>query len=167
MSLKRGFWLEDCDCKVFVVILCERLPTFCYLCGLVGHGANGCSRRPGGSPEDQDIKEATDGGILPNLLRSMPEGSQVRQIIVGPMVDSENTLVSNDAQEFGSWMLVTRWRNKGRGRGARFSSTRGTHVHQGDRIDAIYDGDSNGKHVDGKGNSGRTRGGHHAHGGKR
>lgn len=50
--LKRGFWLEDGIFKVFVVILYEHLPTFCYLCGMVGHGSTGCSSRLGSSPED-------------------------------------------------------------------------------------------------------------------
>lgn len=36
--LKQGFWIGDDAHRVFVVVLYEKLPTFCYLCGMVGHG---------------------------------------------------------------------------------------------------------------------------------
>ncbi|XP_039118817.1 uncharacterized protein LOC120254910 [Dioscorea cayenensis subsp. rotundata] len=42
--LCRGFWVGDDMNKVFVVVMYERLPTFCYTCGLIGHGSNSCSR---------------------------------------------------------------------------------------------------------------------------
>lgn len=113
------------------------------------------------------MEDSTYGGIPSNIPRSVPEGPQVKQVAVGPMDDSENIPISNNTQEFGSWMLVTHRRNRGRGRGASFSSARGSHVRQGDRVEAIHAGDSSGKHVDGKDTSGRTRGGHHARGGKR
>lgn len=38
--LKEGFWLEDDEGKVFVLILYESLLMFCYHCGMVGHGTN-------------------------------------------------------------------------------------------------------------------------------
>lgn len=37
--LKQGFWIGDDEHRVFVVVLYEKLPTFCYICGLVGHGS--------------------------------------------------------------------------------------------------------------------------------
>lgn len=40
--LSRGFWLGYDLHRVFVVVLYERLPTFCYSCCLVGHGSNTC-----------------------------------------------------------------------------------------------------------------------------
>lgn len=43
--LKRGLWIGDKEHRVFLVVLYEKLPTFCYLCGLVGYGSNTCSRR--------------------------------------------------------------------------------------------------------------------------
>lgn len=41
--LKRGFRLEDRDKNIYVVILYEKLPTFCYCCGLEGQGTNACN----------------------------------------------------------------------------------------------------------------------------
>lgn len=41
--LCRGFWVGDDSHRVFVVVLYERLPTFCYSCGVIGHGSKSCS----------------------------------------------------------------------------------------------------------------------------
>ncbi|XP_039141982.1 uncharacterized protein LOC120279183 [Dioscorea cayenensis subsp. rotundata] len=41
--LNRGFWIGDESHRVFVVVLYERLPTFCYSCGVIGHGSKNCS----------------------------------------------------------------------------------------------------------------------------
>lgn len=35
--LCRGFWLGDDSHQIFVVVLYERLPTFCYTCGVIWH----------------------------------------------------------------------------------------------------------------------------------
>lgn len=43
--LKQGFWLEDDGKKVFIIVQYEKLPTFCYNYGLVGHGATACTHR--------------------------------------------------------------------------------------------------------------------------
>lgn len=49
--LKQGLWIGDEEHRVFVVVLYERLPTFCYKCGLVGHGFNNCNRWSSGGLE--------------------------------------------------------------------------------------------------------------------
>lgn len=41
--LCRGFWVGDDSHQVFVVVLYERLPMFCYSCGVIGHGSKSCS----------------------------------------------------------------------------------------------------------------------------
>lgn len=41
--LCRGFWIGDDFHRVFVVVMYERLPIFCYNCGLIGHDNNACS----------------------------------------------------------------------------------------------------------------------------
>ncbi|XP_039119690.1 uncharacterized protein LOC120255988 [Dioscorea cayenensis subsp. rotundata] len=75
--LKRGFWLEDGDSKVFVVILYERLPTFHYRCGIIGHAGVRFYGGTGVSPGDQMMEDATAsaGGDLPVSSRSGPESS--------------------------------------------------------------------------------------------
>lgn len=125
---------------MFVVILYERLPNFCYMCGMVRHGATSCNRRPGSSLENQMMKEAIVGGNLPNISRSNPEGSHVRLVAARSTKALAQSKIdeANLAAEFGSWMLATRRRNKGRSRGgADFSSTRGSHLHQAGRDDAF------------------------------
>ncbi|XP_039144885.1 uncharacterized protein LOC120282194 [Dioscorea cayenensis subsp. rotundata] len=44
--LNKGFWLGDDLNRIFVIILYERLPTFCYSCGVIGHGSSNCNRSP-------------------------------------------------------------------------------------------------------------------------
>lgn len=50
VHLKRGFWLDDEDGKVFFLVLYEQLPTLCYHCGLVRHGTNSFDQRRGSIP---------------------------------------------------------------------------------------------------------------------
>lgn len=38
--LNHGFWIGDDLHKVFVVVMYERHRTFCYTCGMIGHGSN-------------------------------------------------------------------------------------------------------------------------------
>lgn len=42
--LSCGFWIGDDLHRVFVVVQYERLPTFCYSCGMIRHSSNSCSR---------------------------------------------------------------------------------------------------------------------------
>lgn len=58
--LKQGFWIGDEDNRVFVVVLYERLPTLCYLCGLVRHGSNSCNRRSPVYPENPSPPHCND-----------------------------------------------------------------------------------------------------------
>lgn len=41
--LSRGFWIGDDLHRVFVVVMYERLSTFCYTCRMIRHGSNSCS----------------------------------------------------------------------------------------------------------------------------
>lgn len=40
--LCRGFRVGDDIHKVFIMVVYERLPTFCYTCGVIGHGSKFC-----------------------------------------------------------------------------------------------------------------------------
>lgn len=42
--LAGGFRIGDGSHHVFIVVLYERLPTFCYSCGIIGNGSNSCTR---------------------------------------------------------------------------------------------------------------------------
>lgn len=42
--LCKSFWLGDDSHRIFEVVLYERLPTFCYACGVIKHSSNSCSR---------------------------------------------------------------------------------------------------------------------------
>ncbi|KAJ0974497.1 hypothetical protein J5N97_016462 [Dioscorea zingiberensis] len=41
--IERGVWVKSKYSKLFVSVLYEKLPLFCYRCGIVGHGADKCS----------------------------------------------------------------------------------------------------------------------------
>ncbi|XP_012837518.1 PREDICTED: uncharacterized protein LOC105958060 [Erythranthe guttata] len=45
-KLKRGMYLHEANGnKVWVTVTYERLPNFCFLCGILGHGAGKCPLR--------------------------------------------------------------------------------------------------------------------------
>lgn len=128
--LSRGLWLGDDLHRVFVVVLYERLPTFCYSCSIVGHGSSACPQ-----------------SMIPETDRSLPPPCSSQGLAVGPkpvldpnMIETVtsnsssgamNTLMgleSGDSlldKEFRSWLLAPRRRGRVRGQGA---STRGTHA---------------------------------------
>ncbi|XP_039145598.1 uncharacterized protein LOC120282820 [Dioscorea cayenensis subsp. rotundata] len=115
----RGFWVGDDTHRVFVVVLYERLPTFCYSCGIIGHGTNSCSH------------STTTGENRTSPPPRFPRGSAVssvrtEDVVEGMEMDSiannlqgaVNPVDSTPDSEFGSWMLVSRRRGRARGRGA-------------------------------------------------
>lgn len=68
--------------KVFVVVQYERLPTFCYWCGLVGHGEYSCSCHTAHlatfldgeiqGPEQGDTMDISQEPQIPNAPPAFP-----------------------------------------------------------------------------------------------
>lgn len=121
--------------RVFVIVLYERLPTFCYTCGMVGHGTNACSRRlttgnAGVTPLPCSLQgSAVDSGCslddgneisgpVPPLPRPDPPGHENTPSSPPLMPDSE----------FGPWLLVSRRRGLQCGHGG---SVRASHMAAG------------------------------------
>lgn len=120
--LSKGFWLGDESNRVFVVVLYERLPTFYYSCGVVGHGSSSCSRSPAAGnakvfqppsslrglevrPYQQSVETGIDGGV----------GNSLPSVI--PPVDPPDPSISDLDSDFGQWLLVSRRRGPSRARG--------------------------------------------------
>lgn len=119
--LKQGFWVGDDDHRVFIVILYEKLPIFCYLCGMAGHGSNNCSRRssvvhsyssspPSQVPLDQNWLEARVA------METLDDGMEA--MLDHPTPVPNVPCAGDDVSNFGPWMLVTRQRGRGGGRGS-------------------------------------------------
>ena len=117
--LQRGFWLIFGDKKVFVVIQYERLPTFCYHCGVVGHGASACSRQHGRSQGEGSLSDLPGSRGVFHSEDTMPVMTERRQAM--ELDPSCSALAMQEEQQmesgFGPWMLVSRRRGRGRGRG--------------------------------------------------
>lgn len=128
--LSRGFWLGDDLHRVFVVVLYERLPTFCYSCGLVGYGSSACpqsmipeidrSLPPPCSP--QGLEVGSNPVLDPNMIETVTSNSSSGAMNTPMCPESGDSLLD---KEFRSWLLAPRRRGRVRGRGA---STRGTHA---------------------------------------
>lgn len=121
--LCRGFWIGDDFHRVFVVVMYERLPMFCYNCGLIGHGSSSCTKV---------MPTGAGGPPMPDCrVRSQVEGSnQVSESMDHVMNSSETPNVMTSVppvpeSHYGPWLLVSRRRGGSRGRGG---GPRASHV---------------------------------------
>lgn len=121
LPLKQGIWIGDDDHKVFVIILYKKLPTFYYICGMVGHGSNSCSRRsvevrhePSVAlsfdrnvqlgTEERMMQDPSHKGLEAEKFSIEPYPSPKKDLIIDPQTD----LINSD---YGPWMLVS-WRRR-------------------------------------------------------
>lgn len=134
--LCRGFWIGDDMNKVFVVVMYERLPTFCYTCGMVGHGSSSCSRSAT-SGAGNPVSTRPVGYIEPGPTLVSGGDDQIMDIF-DPVPDrplsetTETTAQSPIDSDYGPWLLVTRRRGSARGRGG---GTRASRVTPSDAVD--------------------------------
>lgn len=118
--LKRGFWIEDEDKNIFVVVLYEKVPIFRYHCGLVGHDIAACTNQrvmnhgdtlSSTSPEPRD-------DVVPEAVVMPGESSHGGYMEIDDCRQPlQPTLEEYEEPEFGAWMVVTRRRGPGHGRG--------------------------------------------------
>ncbi|XP_039119178.1 uncharacterized protein LOC120255418 [Dioscorea cayenensis subsp. rotundata] len=112
--LCRGFWIGDDFQKVFVVVMYERLPIFCYNCGLIGHGSKSCTRA---------ASSGAGGFSLPARDERVPvERTAQVSNDVDHIMDVSNPIFvpgsdDNMASDFGPWLLVSCQHGRARGRG--------------------------------------------------
>lgn len=75
LPLKRGFFaLDEYGKKKWYRVTYERLPMFCFLCGILGHGEAHCSTR-----YDDDFLEPEEGFPFGNWLRASMDNSVVTE----------------------------------------------------------------------------------------
>lgn len=69
--LKRGFFaVDEAGTKTWYLVTYERLPMFCFLCGILGHNEAQCPRR-----YDDDLEEPQNGFPFGNWLRANGDNS--------------------------------------------------------------------------------------------
>ncbi|KAJ0961230.1 hypothetical protein J5N97_000776 [Dioscorea zingiberensis] len=157
--LKPGFWLEDGDKRVFVMVVYERVPTFCYTCGMVGHGASTCTTRRGPtSAQPSAAGQANAGNDRSSQVQNAHETPEPRDKGLSPQTPLEETIQSKESG-IGPWMRPNRRRGRGRGRGgAGGMSSRAPHMTPGlnpEQLDRVTDE----RHVEGTIRAIRTRSG--------
>lgn len=117
-----GFWLGDDSQCIFVVVLCEKLPTFCYTRGLIGHFSNSYPHssvpRHDGSPPSPHVQRWLAVESNQGLGISRPE--DVPMSVDPGTIPNDPLLISLESppdQEFGSWLLVPHWGGRACGHG--------------------------------------------------
>ncbi|KAJ0984231.1 hypothetical protein J5N97_002587 [Dioscorea zingiberensis] len=109
--LKKGVWVnseEPVNSQCFVSILYEKLPVFCYKCGVVEHGADGCKQGDtGGQSEvagtEQPVPDPKGKGLAvdeggPSVRMTSPQGE-------GRMLNQPEKEKVSDPK-YGVWMTV-------------------------------------------------------------
>ncbi|KAJ0981964.1 hypothetical protein J5N97_010219 [Dioscorea zingiberensis] len=106
--LERGVWVNTGRSKCFVPILYEKLPVFCYNCGIVGHGAINCTKGVSGSR----LEETGTGQQVsnPKGKEKVAEEAGTSARNTGPqeerMQDQPMEEASIRDPNFGGWMTV-------------------------------------------------------------
>ncbi|KAJ0963233.1 hypothetical protein J5N97_028355 [Dioscorea zingiberensis] len=110
--LKRGIWVKLEEKYNFVALIYEKIPMFCYQCGVVGHGAENCKM---GQAGNQRMKFRTKTSFL-DL-----KGKEAMAVDVGPSCRNsevpEETLNQETQKQnpgYGIWMTQKGKRGKGR-----------------------------------------------------
>nr|GMD80989.1 uncharacterized protein LOC109184755 [Ipomoea batatas] len=75
----------------------ERFPTFCFLCGILGHGDNFCPRWFKGSGNDKEPAESAAGGMA-----SGEASSKLPEVVV---VEQKRKRVDDDKAEISNVMI--------------------------------------------------------------
>ena len=117
-SLKKGFWVGNDDGRVFVVMLCKKLPTFGYNCGLVRHSTNSCCHRYesslGKEPQGRhSVSQDCHPLEVHHCLNSPDPGMAVDMDPSGQTSQLDQN--DEDHRGYGSWLLVAHRRNCDRG----------------------------------------------------
>lgn len=102
--LCRGFWIGDDLHKVFVTVLYERLPTYYYSCGFMGHGTNTCPQAEGTGRIGVHLPPHDTWG---KTVISSPGTNAIAQ--AEGLVDSSMTPEEPDTAaeiNFGPWMII-------------------------------------------------------------
>lgn len=107
--LKRGFWIEDGETMIFVMILYKCLPTFCLHYSFIGHGANNCSCRLEKSQEDVLMEDPSFKDASSKDSNSNSGTSTIKKVASVTPDATAPREVNEDPQdsEFGSCMLAT------------------------------------------------------------
>lgn len=108
--LKRGFWIGDHDNRCMVAVFYERLPVFCFKCGLVGHGESGCPPKI----DELGVEKLTMNGWSLIIFKASwicnwnPGG--------GGRGDQVQGQEEGAGSHYSPWLMVQRHRGRGRGR---------------------------------------------------
>ncbi|KAJ0974411.1 hypothetical protein J5N97_016376 [Dioscorea zingiberensis] len=75
--LKRGVWVRTPKSRTFVSIIYEKLPLFCYRCGVIGHGVDACPEASPGYQRDAAGTESSPSNLKGKEVVTVDaEGSQ-------------------------------------------------------------------------------------------
>ncbi|KAM0943006.1 putative transcription factor interactor and regulator CCHC(Zn) family [Dioscorea sansibarensis] len=122
--LQQGTWVKYGEFAVFVLVLYEKLPVFCYKCGRVGHGETACPT------SGSHLNSGHQPVSVPSATEAMDAGleMQIDEATGGQPADAPSVQNTAEEKDYGPWLKprYLRGATRGRGPGRGFGRTPGT-----------------------------------------
>ncbi|KAJ0975853.1 hypothetical protein J5N97_017818 [Dioscorea zingiberensis] len=117
--LKRGVWVRSSRGDKFVTVAYEKLPVFCFRCGIIGHHLQACTTVLNNCHQENRDTQSRDSEMKENQnMAAKPSAPDESQPMAPEMAQRDLSAKekTEDEQKYGTWMDANQ-RRRGRRHG--------------------------------------------------